>query len=121
MSRARVLIVDHEPDVLARLAELVDSWGYAVIPIRSAGDALERLASEPPDLILAELNIEGASGVELWDRIKRSQQLRHTPIIAMSARQDLPIRLHGRVEAFFPKPVDVERLRSAIVFYLPEE
>jgi CheY-like chemotaxis protein len=120
MPPARILVAEDEPDLLHMLEVLLGMWGYEVVPARNGAEALER-AEPPPDLLLTDVSMPEMDGVELCRRFKANPSLRSVPIIVVSALPRLPAAMLGAVEAFFPKPPDLERLRDAIAFYTPEE
>ncbi len=69
MSIQRILVVDD--DALSRefLVEAVAALGYQPIEAKDGQDALARIASENPDLVLTDLRMPGMSGIELVQKI----------------------------------------------------
>jgi CheY-like chemotaxis protein len=63
MSIQRILVVDD--DALSRefLVEAVSALGYEPIAAKSGEEALERIASARPDLVLTDLRMPGMNGV----------------------------------------------------------
>jgi DNA-binding NtrC family response regulator len=70
MSIQRILVVDD--DALSRefLVEAVSALGYEPIAAKSGEEALERIASARPDLVLTDLRMPGMNGVELVQRLQ---------------------------------------------------
>jgi DNA-binding NtrC family response regulator len=70
MSIQRILVVDD--DTLSRefLVEAVSALGYEPIAARSGEEALDRIASSVPDLVLTDLRMPGMNGVELVQRLQ---------------------------------------------------
>jgi CheY-like chemotaxis protein len=120
MPTARILVAEDEPDLLHMLEVLLGMWGYHVVAARNGAEALERAAPRP-DLLLTDLSMPEMDGLELCRRFRARPILRSVPIIVVSALPRLPAGMLGTVEAFFPKPPDLERLRDAIAFYTPED
>jgi class 3 adenylate cyclase len=114
---ARILIVDDEPfnrDVLAQELELLDHEPLAAVHGR---DALERLESEPVDLILLDIMMPGLDGFEVLRRLKDDPRLRHIPVIMVSALDDLEsvVRcVELGAEDYLPKPFDPVLLKARI-------
>ncbi len=69
LGRARVLIIDDEPQIVTSLARLLGLDGHAVTTATTAADALTHLAARPFDLVLCDLMMPECSGVELYERV----------------------------------------------------
>ena len=84
--RQKVLIVE-DSDLFARLCgSLFKPLGCQVVHVRTQADALRLLERERPDLIVIDHPLPDGSGVEATRRIRACGDLRHTPIIAMTAQ-----------------------------------
>ncbi len=81
--RARIVLVDDEVAIQRAVAPLLRARGYAVDVAGSGNAALESIASQPPDLIILDLNLPDIDGVDLCRRLRESSQ---APIIVLSAR-----------------------------------
>ena len=82
---ARVLIVDDDKDFLDELEEMLTASGYDVITSNDAAKASEVAAWAKLDIILLDLKMPGKSGFQVADEIRRFQETRSVPIIAISA------------------------------------
>ena len=108
-----VLVVDHDHSVRTTARRLLESHGYRVL---DAGDsaAAERIAKlyvGPIHLLLIELDVSGASGVSLADRLRL---LRPEPrVLFMSGRAHRELLAEGRIGArvpFIQKPFKAREL-----------
>ena len=68
--RARLLLVDDDPNVLAVLDRGLSMAGYECVKAMSAGDAEYYLADEHFDLMLLDVNMPGKSGMELLPEVR---------------------------------------------------
>jgi len=68
--RQCVLIVDDERPVREILSEGLSSIGYDTRTAGSAAEAFEIVDSDPPDLVLSDIEMPGGSGIELLEKIK---------------------------------------------------
>ena len=68
---ARLLVVDDEPSMLDMLSLLWRAEGYEVETARSVGEARERLAERPVDLVLCDILMPDGNGLELLRRSRR--------------------------------------------------
>jgi CheY-like chemotaxis protein len=106
-----VLLVDDEQDDALLLATLLAPLGASVLVVRSAEEALAVLDTRIVDLVVTDLNMPGASGLDLAREIRARH---HVPaLIFMTGSQRLGDRTAafelGAV-AYLPKPVDVAYL-----------
>jgi two-component system OmpR family response regulator len=65
-----ILIVDDEANIRELLAQCLASSGYRVTSAGSAAEALRACKEEPPDLIIADLQLGDADGLELIAKLK---------------------------------------------------
>lgn len=85
---ARLLIVEPNRSALNVLAKRLGEAGYRVIACENAGNATAEMLRVPVDLVLAELRMEGLSGIELTRRIRDDTVLRDTPVILITGKSD---------------------------------
>ncbi len=84
-----MLAVDDDPDILQWLQADLTRRGYGVACCASGADALERLAAQPADVVLTDLDLGGMDGIELCSRIVADWP--DVPVILLTA--------HGTVAA----------------------
>ena len=84
--------------------EGIDFRAYA-----SAGEALEHLADEPPQVVVSDIRMPGVSGLAFMQALK--ERLPQTPVIIMTAYSDLESAVaafQGGAFEYLPKPFDVD-------------
>ena len=112
--RARLLLVDDEPQILRSLTPALTAAGYAVDTADSAATALDRMAAQPADLIVLDLGLPDLDGKEV---IRRVREWSDAPIIVLSAR-DLEMEkvaaLDLGADDFVNKPVGIDELLARI-------
>jgi len=114
MSSATVLIVDDEPQIRRVLRKTLTSHGYAVVEAKSGDDALERLRSEHPDLILLDVNMPGLSGLETCREIRRTSEVPIIMLTVRNAEQDKVQALDAGADDYVVKPFGAEELMARI-------
>ena len=67
---SRVLMVDDDPDFLDMFAELLAASGHEVMIAKTAAEAQSQVADFAPDLVLIDLSLGGASGLELGPELR---------------------------------------------------
>jgi sigma-B regulation protein RsbU (phosphoserine phosphatase) len=112
----RTLIADDQPDVLEALRLLLKSEGYQIEAVNSPAAVLDRLKSQPYDLLLMDLNYtrDTTSGQEGLDLLARIQDIDNTlPVVAMTAWGSVELAVeamqHG-VRDFVLKPWENSKL-----------
>ncbi len=70
--RARILVVDDDPQVRHVTASFLNGFGYDETAVPSGEAALERLAAERFDLVVADLAMPGMSGLDLAEAVRRN-------------------------------------------------
>ncbi len=114
--KARILLVDDEPQLLFSLQEFLSSVGYEVTAAESGSEALDMLIEEPPDLIVSDILMEGMDGFEFQRRVK-SLTGSSIPFILLSARGEVEARvqgLRGGADDYIAKPFEPEELEARI-------
>lgn len=97
-----ILIVDDTPENLSILRQILAEQGYRVRPALSGEIALKAVQANPPDLILLDILMPEMDGYEVCRRLKADENLRHIPIIFISALDEL----EDKVKAFSEGCVD---------------
>jgi len=110
----RVLYVEDNEDnvyLLKMRLELIE--GYDIAVAKDGGEAIDRVNSDPPDLILMDLNLPGIDGWEATRRLKADAKTKAIPVIALTAHAmagDREKALAAGCEDFDTKPIDFDRL-----------
>ena len=82
----KVLIVDDEPNIVAALEYLLQRSGYEVRTASNGEDALRRVESFGPDLVLLDVMMPLKSGYEVCQRIRERADWNRIKIVMLSAR-----------------------------------
>ena len=93
---SKILVVDDVPANLDILVEALDREGYNVLVASNGTTALEVAAYARPDLILLDVMMPGIDGFETCRRLQADRNLEDTPVIFLTARDDI----EGIVEGF---------------------
>lgn len=86
MAIKNVLVVDDSATELHILGEILKKNGYAVSTAGSGEDAIEKLKTAKPDLILMDVVMPGMSGFEATRSITRNSATSHIPIIICTTK-----------------------------------
>jgi signal transduction histidine kinase/DNA-binding response OmpR family regulator len=113
-----LLIVDDIEDNRFALSRRLARQGYLdVTTVADGQQALELLASKPFDLVLLDIMMPKLNGYEVLERMKAESNLRHIPVIMISAVDELDsvvkcIELGA--EDYLPKPFNATLLRARV-------
>ena len=115
-----ILVVDDDDAIRAALCELLDDAGFATVSARHGLEALQLLATLPtaPAFIFLDLMMPIMDGWAFCRSRWKSRTLREIPVILISAVDMSGSNRPTGVDAFLPKPLDVEevtRLAARIV------
>jgi len=115
--KPQILLVDDNPREaeLAMLAFREQGYGDAIRAVRGVAEALQAVAAALPKLVLLDLKLAGASGLELLARLKSDARTQAVPVVVMTtSREPRDIAESYRLGAngYVVKPVDFERFRD---------
>lgn len=116
---ALILVVDDEPPITQFLADLLEEEGHRVVTADHGGTALDRIAVEPPDLVISDLMMPVMDGANMLNKLRHNPTTAQIPVIMISAAGERQASATG-ADASFAKPIDVDRLLNAIDTLLPK-
>jgi CheY-like chemotaxis protein len=114
---ARVLLVDDDPDFLATTAEALAGEGLSVQVARTAGEAVQRAVADPPDVILLDILLGGADGIDVLEVLRAQPETRRVPIVACTAlgrRDSAKLLPSVGFDGLLAKPLDARDLARAL-------
>jgi two-component system KDP operon response regulator KdpE len=82
-SKTRVLVVDDEPAILKFLKPALEATDYDVSGAGNVADAIKRIASDVPDIVLLDLGLPDGDGKDV---IRRVREWSNVAIVVLSAR-----------------------------------
>jgi serine phosphatase RsbU (regulator of sigma subunit) len=116
-NKPRILIVDDEPFNVDYLEQELEDLNYETITAVNGQDALEKIASESPDLVLLDIMMPIMDGYAVLEKVKADPATRDIPIIVISANNDLQSVVKGiklGAEDYLPKPFEPTLLQARI-------
>jgi adenylate cyclase len=115
---AALLVVDDNEDNRYTLTRRLDREGYTNVATATNGrEALELLQAQPIDLVLLDIMMPDMNGYEVLERLKADPQLRHIPVIMISAIDEIEsvIRcVELGAEDYLSKPFNPTLLRARV-------
>jgi len=120
---ARVMAVDDDHVIRGLLEVNLEMEGHEVVMAVDGQDALAKVRSDPPDLILLDVMMPNVNGWQVAEELKSDEATRDIPIIFLSARaMDADVRKGTSlgVESYVTKPFDPIDLMELIDRLLQE-
>ena len=120
----KILYVEDNDDNVYMLSRRLKRKGFEVIVAGDGEQGMAMARTEAPALILMDLSLPVLNGWEATQRLKASPDTAGIPIIALSAHamaSDREKALAAGCDDFDTKPVELERLLSKILAFLPDQ
>jgi sigma-B regulation protein RsbU (phosphoserine phosphatase) len=117
MTKPKILIVDDEPFNVDYLEQELEDLDYITITAVNGQDALDKVQSESPDLVLLDIMMPVMDGFEVLSRLKADPATRGIPVIVISASNNLHSVVKGiqlGAEDYLPKPFEPILLHARI-------
>lgn len=114
-AKARILLIDDEPDLRALLQRYLTEQGFEVRTLAEASQVEKLLQRELFDVMVLDIMMRGEDGLSLCQRLRAQNET--IPIIMLTARGDPIDRILGReagADDYLPKPFDPRELLACI-------
>ena len=95
MSPSRILVVDDEIDISTVLSVALRRAGFDVRTAADGVEAIESIRQDPPDLVILDVMMPRADGLETLRRIREHGPTTHLPVIMLSAKTQLADKIRG--------------------------
>lgn len=113
MSKPYVLILEDDPKLVDIYQMIFQQAGFDTVLDTNGNQYTTMLLPVAPALIILDLHLPYASGVEVLQRIKNDNHLAKVPVIVTTADIILAKTVQGKADVVLTKPVSVIRLREA--------
>lgn len=116
MTKKTILHIDDEVDIRAVLAQFLQRSGYEVISAATPSEAFRALESASPDLIITDLQLDEADGLETVEQLKRNKP--DLPVILLTGvlidPQVARTTVGPKVSAYLEKTSPLSRILAEI-------
>jgi adenylate cyclase len=113
----KILVVDDTPTNLRMLVDILAAKGYQVAGAADGKEAIDKLASEKPDLVLLDVMMPNLNGYEVCRVIRANPATETLPVVMITALDPITERVKG-IEAgaddFLSKPIHQPELLARV-------
>ncbi len=117
MVSKKILIVDDDPGILNMLGLMIQFEGYQSITCNHAQEALDRIQSDKPDLVLLDAMMPQLNGLDLLNILRETKMSNLPPVILLTGSSD-PVYRRTALQAgacdILSKPFIKEELLARI-------
>ena len=113
----KLVLIEDEEDIAALIKLQADISGYKLSCAQDGLNGFECIQKEKPDLVLLDIMLPGQNGLDVCRRLKTSNELKHIPIIMISAKSeetDVVLGLELGADDYVTKPFSPRVLFSRI-------
>ena len=110
MNKPLALIIEDERDIAALFRHVLDVAGYHTEIVMNGMEALKRLESIRPDIILLDLNLPGVSGPKILEDIRADNRLMTVPVVVITGHAEVAENLPVEPDLVLLKPVNMDQL-----------
>ncbi|MDD5249159.1 MAG: response regulator [Rhodocyclaceae bacterium] len=119
---ARILIVEDHPANMEMMTFLLESFGYQALSAYDGEEGLQAAYRDRPDLIVCDVHLPKLDGYGVVRQLKMSPDVRHIPVIAVTALAMVGDReklLQAGFDDYISKPIEPERFIGQVEGHLP--
>lgn len=121
MSKAKILIIDDEREIVDTVSLMLRARDYAIISALDGQEGLNKAKAEQPDLILLDIMMPGMDGYAVCLKLKSSKDTKNIPVVIISgkAEREAIVKTHSLgVSDFIVKPFNLPTLLGKLGKYL---
>lgn len=113
----KILIVDDDPQIRGVLKRFFKLKGYQIHLACDGEEALEKIETESPHLVILDLGLPKLSGEEVCKQVRANERTQSLPIIMLTGKCGDADRIVGRVigaDHYFTKPCNITQLSITV-------
>jgi CheY-like chemotaxis protein len=114
MEKPFALIIEDDRDISALFRHVLDIAGYHTEIILHGKEAIQRLDSVRPDIVLLDLHLPGISGIQILEHVRADKRLQSVPVVVITAYARDAESLPVEPDLVLMKPVDLEQLSNLV-------
>ena len=107
MAKARILIVEDEPNIVESLSFILRRAGFEVDTVTDGAEALDRVRRQAFEVLVLDIMLPGMNGLDVLKAIRSDQTLSSLPVVVLTAKGQANDRRTAEANgasAFITKP-----------------
>ena len=116
--RKKIVCIEDEPEMIDLVRLILGRRGFELIGAVGGREGLETVRQVKPDLVLLDLMMPDMDGWEIYQHMKADEELRHIPVIIVTAKAqsiDKVLGLHiAKVDDYITKPFGPQELIDSV-------
>lgn len=124
MKEHKILVVDDDSSIRRLLSYLLEKAGYSVITADDGIEALARIESAKPEVVITDLMMGKLDGYELCRSIRSRREYDAMKIIVLTARDqtsDTEVLKASGVDSVMKKPINPQELTKTVRGFLEQQ
>lgn len=122
MFARNVLIIDDEKQVRDLLEQYFERLGFTAKSVASGKQALKKMESFVPNIVLLDYLMPGATGLDIFPEIKNIFPFAKVVILTGRGSEEIAVRaLKLGVDDYLTKPFELSRIREVVEYYLKQQ
>jgi len=113
-NRIKILLVEDDPDIMRANAQIFRSEGYSMVTAGSLAEALSRLDTNSPDVIILDLKLPDGNALDILPEIKKKTNAPVLILTAMIEQEDRLAGLRAGGDDYITKPYDIDELCARV-------
>jgi diguanylate cyclase (GGDEF)-like protein len=114
MEKPFALIVEDDRDIAALFRHVLDIAGYHTEIVMDGREAVNRLKSAQPDIVLLDLNLPGVAGSKILEGMRADVRLKAVPVVVITAHAHVAGNLPIEPDLVLLKPVNLSQLSNLV-------
>ena len=117
MAISKILVVDDMSTDRLNLQNILQQAGYEVVTASSGREAVEKVASERPDLIFLDIIMDDMDGFQTCRKLTNEESSKHIPVIMVSSKDQKVDVLWARrqgARAYIVKPYTATQITDQV-------
>ncbi len=115
---SKVVVIEDDPEMINLVKLILKKEGFDVTGAMGGRDGLDAIEHLDPDLVLLDLMMPDIDGWEVYQTMKASEQMKHIPVIIITAKAqsiDKVLGLHiAKVDDYITKPFSPNELVASV-------
>lgn len=114
MRKERILVVDDEERIRSLVSQYLRAEGYEVAQAASGEEALAKVQSHPPDLVVLDVRLPGVDGFEVLAELRKRSEVYVIMLTARAEETDKLVGLTAGADDYLTKPFSPRELVARV-------